>query len=114
MTMAREHRFSLPQIPGPKVEIAWGSFIVFQNKGSYTKASLNFIGGYIREVIPARWRKRFSKPKMLSDDILKLLNWWELVVCNVNRFQRVLSISYGMLVLTLRCTRNGCSWGWGG
>jgi hypothetical protein len=37
----------------------------------------------------------FSKPKMLSDDILKLLNWWKLVIFYVNRFQRVLSISHG-------------------
>lgn len=43
------------------------------------KASLRYIGGYIKEATTARWQKLFYRPKMLSGTILSFwigVNHW--------------------------------------
>lgn len=50
-----------------------------EQRKSYIKASLKYIGDYIREADTARWEKSFYMPMMLSDVSLRFWvseSWW--------------------------------------
>lgn len=48
-----------------------------------------YIGEDIRELVAAKQRNFSDKPQMLPS----FLDWWKLVVCQVNAFQKILLVT---------------------
>lgn len=64
-------------------------FLQPQNKESYIKVLFKYIGEDIRELVAAKQRNFSDKPQMLPS----FLDWWKLVVCQVNAFQKILLVT---------------------
>lgn len=76
------------------------SYSFTEQRKSSIKVSLRWTGGYIREVVTARWGKLFSRPRVLPDDSLSSgagRRQWSAKLIGSKMF---LAASHRMLVLT--------------